>query len=134
MTELVNQLIEIHNRENWLSPMSEAEIEARKRTYGALNLVDEAANCSTTASSKDFFAQYPKNLEHYISDDFRENVEGYDRRKMQYVESCPECNQKYTDPSPQELVMYLHCYTYKGDNFEYTASWPNWASEHWNTD
>ena len=87
-----------------------------------------------SSSAEDFFKNYPKNLEHYITDDFRKTIRCYDPRKMQFEDSCPECKLRYADPPPEMLVMYLHCYKYKGDDFEYTASWPNWAKEDWDLD
>lgn len=132
--ELVDELMKVHNLEHWLSPMSEEDIEKRRKTFGAPDRDDIPCETALPSSTENFFTHFPKNLEHYITDDFRETLHGYDRRKMQYVESCPECNRKYTDPSPADLVMYLHCYKYKGDDFEYTAGWPNWASEDWTID
>ncbi|XP_003748344.1 RNA pseudouridylate synthase domain-containing protein 2 [Galendromus occidentalis] len=129
--ELVDELMKRHTLENWLTPMSDAELENRKATFGQANPSSDTPGSPATSSAEDFFKNYPENLEHYITDDFRKTLRGYDPSKMQYVESCPECQQRYIDPSPEDLTMYLHCYSYKGEDFEYTASWPNWAREDW---
>ncbi|XP_030306930.1 RNA pseudouridylate synthase domain-containing protein 2 isoform X2 [Calypte anna] len=44
---------------------------------------------------------------------------------------CPECSISRRDPSPQELVMYLHALRYKGAEFEYCSQMPEWAREDW---
>ncbi|KFO97756.1 RNA pseudouridylate synthase domain-containing protein 2, partial [Calypte anna] len=44
---------------------------------------------------------------------------------------CLECSISRRDPSPQELVMYLHALRYKGAEFEYCSQMPEWAREDW---
>ncbi|KFU92490.1 RNA pseudouridylate synthase domain-containing protein 2, partial [Chaetura pelagica] len=44
---------------------------------------------------------------------------------------CLECKMSRRDPSPQELVMYLHALRYKGAQFEYCSKMPQWAMEDW---
>lgn len=44
---------------------------------------------------------------------------------------CVECRTSRRDPSPQELVMFLHALRYKGADFEYCSSMPEWAMEDW---
>ncbi|NWU88786.1 RUSD2 protein, partial [Upupa epops] len=44
---------------------------------------------------------------------------------------CMECRMSRRDPSPQELVMYLHALRYKGAEFEYCSRMPQWAMEDW---
>ncbi|XP_051477160.1 pseudouridylate synthase RPUSD2 [Apus apus] len=44
---------------------------------------------------------------------------------------CLECRVSRRDPSPQELVMYLHALRYKGAQFEYCSKMPQWAMEDW---
>ncbi|NXH20227.1 RUSD2 protein, partial [Bucco capensis] len=42
---------------------------------------------------------------------------------------CLECKVTRRDPSPKELVMYLHALRYKGADFEYCSKMPEWAME-----
>uniref|UniRef100_A0A672TQ76 Pseudouridine synthase n=1 Tax=Strigops habroptila TaxID=2489341 RepID=A0A672TQ76_STRHB len=42
-----------------------------------------------------------------------------------------ECKMIRRDPSPKELVMYLHALRYKGTGFEYCSRMPEWAAEDW---
>ncbi|XP_072720836.1 pseudouridylate synthase RPUSD2 [Ciconia boyciana] len=44
---------------------------------------------------------------------------------------CLECKITRRDPSPKELVMYLHALRYKGAEFEYCSKMPEWAMEDW---
>ncbi|XP_074854950.1 pseudouridylate synthase RPUSD2 [Carettochelys insculpta] len=44
---------------------------------------------------------------------------------------CEECKIVRQDPSPKELVMYLHALRYKGAEFEYSSKMPDWALEDW---
>ena len=36
----------------------------------------------------------------------------FDHKKLSYDAHCYECKVKYRDPSPKDLVMFLHAYTY----------------------
>ncbi|XP_030299521.1 pseudouridylate synthase RPUSD2 isoform X1 [Sparus aurata] len=44
---------------------------------------------------------------------------------------CSECKLIRLDPTDKELVMYLHALRYKGPDFEYSTSLPDWAKEDW---
>ncbi|XP_047466593.1 RNA pseudouridylate synthase domain-containing protein 2 [Mugil cephalus] len=44
---------------------------------------------------------------------------------------CSECLLVRPDPTEKELVMYLHALRYKGPDFEYATSLPDWAKEDW---
>uniref|UniRef100_A0A8D0C9J6 Pseudouridylate synthase RPUSD2 n=1 Tax=Salvator merianae TaxID=96440 RepID=A0A8D0C9J6_SALMN len=44
---------------------------------------------------------------------------------------CEECKIEMPDPSPKDLVMYLHALRYKGAEFEYCSKMPTWARDDW---
>lgn len=44
---------------------------------------------------------------------------------------CSECKIVRQDPTEKELIMYLHALRYKGPDFEYSTSLPDWAKEDW---
>nr|XP_056707231.1 pseudouridylate synthase RPUSD2 [Euleptes europaea] len=44
---------------------------------------------------------------------------------------CKECKIVRPDPSPKELVMYLHALRYKGADFDYCSKMPEWAQDNW---
>lgn len=121
-----------HTIENWLHPMTPEEIEERRKQWGH----PEASTNSkdTEHHQKDPFEGYPVSLDHYLDDEFKCSIRGYDQEKMSFYEVCRECTSRYQDPPPQDLLIYLHCYRYKGNDWEYKASWPNWAEENWDLD
>ncbi|XP_038067185.1 RNA pseudouridylate synthase domain-containing protein 2-like [Patiria miniata] len=43
---------------------------------------------------------------------------------------CRECKLKLRDPTPDEMIMYLHALSYKGPDFEFSTPLPKWAEEH----
>ncbi|XP_030070486.1 LOW QUALITY PROTEIN: RNA pseudouridylate synthase domain-containing protein 2-like [Microcaecilia unicolor] len=47
---------------------------------------------------------------------------------------CGECKIERPDPTPKDLVMYLHALRYKGAEFDYSTTMPEWALEHWQED
>ncbi|KAM5235442.1 pseudouridylate synthase RPUSD2 [Ctenodactylus gundi] len=47
---------------------------------------------------------------------------------------CTECRLLRQDPSPQDLVMFLHALRYKGPDFEYVSPMPAWAEGDWQGD
>ncbi|XP_078619532.1 pseudouridylate synthase RPUSD2-like [Branchiostoma floridae x Branchiostoma japonicum] len=44
---------------------------------------------------------------------------------------CDECRVSRRDPTPKELVMYLHALSYEGEGWSYETPPPQWASEGW---
>ncbi|KAI8488219.1 RNA pseudouridylate synthase domain containing protein 2 [Branchiostoma belcheri] len=44
---------------------------------------------------------------------------------------CDECKVSRRDPTPEELVMYLHALSYEGEGWGYKTPPPKWASEDW---
>lgn len=51
--------------------------------------------------------------------------------KMTTDKHCYECKVRYRDPKPQDLVMYLHAWKYKGPGWEYETELPDWARVDW---
>ncbi|XP_068107773.1 pseudouridylate synthase RPUSD2 [Hyperolius riggenbachi] len=47
---------------------------------------------------------------------------------------CVECKLVRPDPSPKDLVMYLHALRYKGEDFDFSAELPEWAKDEWTED
>ncbi|XP_055644221.1 pseudouridylate synthase RPUSD2-like isoform X1 [Toxorhynchites rutilus septentrionalis] len=55
----------------------------------------------------------------------------FDPDKMTTDKHCYECKVRYRDPKPQDLVMYLHAWKYKGPGWEYETGLPEWARVDW---
>lgn len=45
--------------------------------------------------------------------------------------SCTECGLSRSDPTSDELMMYLHALQYSGDGWEYKTEPPSWADTNW---
>ena len=54
-----------------------------------------------------------------------------DKSKLVIDPDCKECSMHFSDPTPQQLVMYLHAYKYSGDNWSFETKLPEWADENW---
>ena len=52
-------------------------------------------------------------------------------KNSSYDPECSECNNPIPDPTLNEQVMYLHALAYKGPNWEFKTSLPNWATDDW---
>ncbi|XP_063803867.1 pseudouridylate synthase RPUSD2 [Pseudophryne corroboree] len=44
---------------------------------------------------------------------------------------CEECRIVRADPSPKELIMYLHALRYKWADFNFSTELPEWAKDDW---
>lgn len=51
--------------------------------------------------------------------------------KMTVDQHCYECKVRYRDPKPQDLVMYLHAWKYRGPGWEFETELPDWARVDW---
>lgn len=51
-----------------------------------------------------------------------------DPSKLTTDENCRECKLKFQDPRPENLVMYLHAFRYKGPGWEFSTMLPKWAT------
>ncbi|KAG5676304.1 hypothetical protein PVAND_006151 [Polypedilum vanderplanki] len=56
----------------------------------------------------------------------------FNPEKMTTDKHCYECKVRYKDPKPQDLVMYLHAWKYKGPGWCYETELPEWARVDWN--
>ncbi|CAG9858944.1 unnamed protein product [Phyllotreta striolata] len=55
----------------------------------------------------------------------------FNHEKMTVDKHCYECKVRYRDPKPQDLVMYLHAWKYRGPGWEYVTELPDWAQVEW---
>ena len=51
------------------------------------------------------------------------------RNKITIDENCKECTMNYSDPTQEQLIMYLHAYKYSGDGWSFETKIPKWAGE-----
>ncbi|XP_025829384.1 uncharacterized protein C18B11.02c [Agrilus planipennis] len=55
----------------------------------------------------------------------------FNPEKMTVDKHCYECKVRYRDPKPQDLVMYLHAWKYRGPGWAYETELPEWAKPDW---
>ncbi|XP_059221889.1 pseudouridylate synthase RPUSD2 isoform X2 [Stomoxys calcitrans] len=55
----------------------------------------------------------------------------FNSEKMTIDKHCYECKVRYRDPKPEDLVMYLHAWKYKGPGWEYETKLPSWGLPDW---
>ena len=44
---------------------------------------------------------------------------------------CTRCKTPRPDPTPKDLIMYLHALLYRGPGWEYSTPLPVWAEQDW---
>lgn len=174
--QLVRDLINIHNAENWLGIDGDSELSLFKpmkvdsdsdSLAGALSgkgnvLSDddsesvsrEASPCSESPRPVSLGSESPHdgvltsvhistNTSSSTSTDNKVKVTvatqtghespdlTFNPDKMTTDKHCYECKVRYRDPKPQDLVMYLHAWKYKGPGWEYETELPDWARVDW---
>ncbi|XP_061855040.1 pseudouridylate synthase RPUSD2 [Colius striatus] len=95
------------------------DTEAPKGTDTAASLLNSGSNLETLEINKDLG-----------SCESRGRQEG-EKGSEEKDPLCVECKMTRRDPSPKELVMYLHALRYKGAEFEYCSKMPEWAMADW---
>ncbi|XP_053213666.1 pseudouridylate synthase RPUSD2-like [Panonychus citri] len=66
-----------------------------------------------------------------ISDEWREHMKSKskDSSKLSIDENCSDCKSQEINPLPSELLIYLHCVSYKGIDFHFQTELPFWARD-----
>ncbi|RAH67662.1 pseudouridine synthase family protein [Aspergillus aculeatinus CBS 121060] len=132
---------------NETSDERDQELIARLSNLGKTETVAEAASTSTKPDSSE--NSYRTHLtaaplvppgtdasvvEEIMSREHEAAVERYHKRKGERLsgERCPVCDTElYTDPSPEELGIFLHAAAYADksgpDGWKYTSQMPSWG-------
>lgn len=65
-----------------------------------------------------------------LPDNVGKDREGYDSEKLlRILQKCEDCNTARRDPTPEELSIFLHAYSYKAEGWSYATKPPIWAQE-----
>ncbi|XP_051858117.1 pseudouridylate synthase RPUSD2-like [Drosophila albomicans] len=120
--QLINDLITIHNAENWLgtddaptTPLKKVDDTVSANiSVGALPTEDNVIHQSKVTVSAQTGYEAPDCT--------------FDAAKVTTDPHCLECKMNYRDPNTSDLVMYLHAWKYKGIGWEYTTELPSWAT------
>ena len=138
--QLIQDLISIHNTENWHGSESD-ENSGPSSGLGSSSMVlqpsivPKGENVSKTGvsnpNSQDSHLG-PTSTADSSSDSHTKNSDGdFDTSKLSVDPHCQECKVQFRDPKPKDLVMFLHAWSYSGQNWQYRTELPNWAKEDW---
>ncbi|XP_015904344.2 pseudouridylate synthase RPUSD2 [Parasteatoda tepidariorum] len=122
--KLLEDLLKTHNLQKWLLDDNlPLEVKSENGANGSENLVDGTENKIALSA-----------LDHYLK------AEGYEQLRDEYKmklekftkeETCDLCHQKYMDPEPKDLILFLHALKYSGDGWGFSTELPAWAQEDW---
>lgn len=60
----------------------------------------------------------------------RAKIEEPPKIKSEYFDdNCPECLNPHSDPTDEQLCLYLHAFRYKSEQWEFKTEYPIWAKE-----
>jgi len=108
-------IIDIHNSDNWLG--DDTETSPAEMTSLDQNLMKLREKKSRAR------------LE--VEDSPDSGVEADTTEDAKGDPHCYECKVKYRDPSPADLMMYLHALRYQGNGWSYQTELPYWARADW---
>nr|CAD7568911.1 unnamed protein product [Timema californicum] len=134
--ELIRDLINIHNAENWLGMDGDSELSMFKPLKGDLDdgkvgnetcLADEDGDMSREASPCEEPCEndvqpepspvvvMPSRTKVTVATQTGHEVPDltFNSDKMTTDQHCYECKVRYRDPKPKDLVMYLHAWKYQ---------------------
>ncbi|KAH8287904.1 hypothetical protein KR018_006963 [Drosophila ironensis] len=135
--QLINNLIGIHNAENWLGveDKSPAETQAKSSETEAPSIVEAITPTSHVSQSPEpGYVQIVNQIEWFFKQASTQTCHdepdsSFDPKKATADPNCCECKIHYRDPGEKDLIMYLHAWKYKGSDWEYKTELPNWACE-----
>jgi len=121
--QLLQDLMHAHKAENWLNteedpfyqhPITDmSSVESTEKLQPEKKIIDPSSDpdhkiMSTLKGTDVPDVEFVKKL----SEDF----------------DCQECKVQYKDPKPEDLMMYLHAFTYSGPDWMYKTPKPSWAN------
>ncbi|XP_013773914.1 RNA pseudouridylate synthase domain-containing protein 2-like isoform X2 [Limulus polyphemus] len=151
--QLLEDLIKVHTAENWLNEEESSsgtsndsdqtkydklvgeKKDENEDTSGQQATIAEENKNIECAGSTSLTCGITSSLKHYT-----ENDKQYEKLKKQYVfdpkkitydPNCYDCQRKYKDPKPSDLIMFLHALKYKGLDWEFETEMPAWAKDDW---
>ena len=51
----------------------------------------------------------------------------FNPNKVSKDDNCKECTMNYSDPTQEQLIMFLHAYRYSGDGWTFETKLPSWT-------
>uniref|UniRef100_A0A6P4FJ65 Pseudouridylate synthase RPUSD2 n=3 Tax=Drosophila rhopaloa TaxID=1041015 RepID=A0A6P4FJ65_DRORH len=126
--QLINNLISIHNAENWLG--LEREEVAPTKIEGELKSTSEEEVPIDIKAKPEILESTNGTISEAATQTcYEEPDRSFDSKKATSDPHCSECKINYRDPGPKDLIMYLHAWKYKGLDWEYKTELPDWACQ-----
>ncbi|XP_069624244.1 pseudouridylate synthase RPUSD2-like [Ranitomeya imitator] len=139
--ELLRTLIEEHKSRQSLDLLDVAEADLLALKSGQIGDVSPCPQSAphpvetgalNTHRDKDPSCDENNTQEGFVTDTASGDTEGKGQELVDPL--CGECKIMRSDPSPKELIMFLHALRYKGEDFDYSTQLPEWADDHWTED
>lgn len=120
--QLLEDLLKTHNLKKWL-----LDIPPTVEDETACSVSD-----SVSDSAENKIALHA--LESYMNTDGAEILKKYVKcqEKINVDPACDICHQKFMDPEPKDLILFLHALKYTGDSWSFESDMPIWAKDGWN--
>lgn len=138
LQQLSRDILEKHRSSTWLMDGNECVNEPHdgiETNQTTLTRATEEVNQKTVKFLSDEEKEETSAaLESYCSKESLRELEKrwpYDDLKYIRDPACNDCHNKYHDPPPRNLFMYLHALSYTGPGFHYETELPSWALEFW---
>ncbi|GFQ73633.1 RNA pseudouridylate synthase domain-containing protein 2 [Trichonephila clavata] len=119
--QLLEDLLKTHNLQKWL--IEDGPLLEESNT-SIQNSVEEDKKNKMSLNA----------LEYYLkSDGYEKLAEKYVKKPENFIieDSCDLCHQRYMDPQPKDLIMFLHALKYRGEGWEFESELPSWAKDDW---
>ncbi|KFM72883.1 RNA pseudouridylate synthase domain-containing protein 2, partial [Stegodyphus mimosarum] len=119
--QLLEDLMQTHNLQKWLLDDSSAEFPSEDESQG--EKLSKLENKIAVRA-----------LEYYIkAEGFEDLAKKYakDPEKFLMDSACDLCHQRYMDPEPKDLILFLHALRYRSDGWEFETELPIWARDDW---
>ncbi|XP_067635153.1 pseudouridylate synthase RPUSD2-like [Eurosta solidaginis] len=142
--ELVNDLIHLHNAENWLGIDGDFNGDGTNllkvcRTSSAIlsdSITIENRSIIEKSDYTDHIADQnsdPKPMKITVGTQTGHDPPDtkFNKKKTTIDEHCYECKVRFKDPKSKDLIMYLHAWKYSGPGWQYETQQPDWASTDW---
>ncbi|KAG9480884.1 pseudouridylate synthase RPUSD2 [Eleutherodactylus coqui] len=147
--ELLHTLIEEHKAKQSLDILDVAEDDLLVLKSDLIEGAKDANPCSQSApntlpANKDPAGTPQENDHSSVTDcDVHKNNQEEELIKKNSIDDtegkvqglvdplCGECKIIRPDPSPRDMIMYLHALRYKGEDFDYSTELPEWAEDNW---
>lgn len=119
--QLLEDLLKVHNLKSWRIDDQEFENES-----------NYTAKDASLSSEENIIALHA--LENYLNDSDTERLVGKHVKCFEKIEmdsACDLCHQKFMDPEPKDLIIFLHALKYEGIDWSFETEMPVWARETW---